>query len=184
MKQLLFVCTMALLASCNDAGTTETKKDSSSTAVSTPEKKNIPEMPYQLKKPYKNWQPGDPQHAYTVMSSLKGFETGDMAKCMEGFADSVSVYFDNWEGRYSKDSLGKMMSAQRASMNNMRVTMEDWESVIAADKSEEYVTLWYKQVWTDKNGKTDSVACINDAMIKNGKVAQLSEAVRHYPAKK
>lgn len=183
MKQLLFISCIALLAACNDAGTANTAKDSTATTAAA-EKKAMPTMPYTLSKPYKNWQPGDQQHALTVMNSLKAWENGDIPKSMEAFADSVEINFDNWVGKFSKDSLAKQFTTYRGTLSSAVIKMEDWESVIAEDKSEEYVTLWYKQYNTDKKGKTDSVFCINDAMIKNGKIASLSEAVRHYPAKK
>ncbi len=185
MKQLFFICTMALLAACNNAGTTATNTDSTaSTATAAADKKAIPEMPYKLSKPYKNWQPGDQQHALTVMASLKAWENGDIPKSMEAFADSIQINFDNWVGKYSKDSLAKQFTAYRGSLASATIQMEDWESVISEDKSTEYVTLWYKQTITDKKGKTDSVSVVNDARIVNGKVTELSEAVRHFPAKK
>jgi hypothetical protein len=185
MRKLLFIGCLAVLASCNNASTSETNKDSSSPAtVETAAKKAMPEMPYKLPKGYKNWQPGDQQHALTVMNSLKAWENGDIAKSMEGFADSVEINFDNWGGKFSKDSLGKMFAASRGNLGSVTIKMEDWESVIAEDKSLEFVTLWYKEITTDKKGRTDSVACINDARIVNGKVVELSEAIRRFPAKK
>lgn len=183
MKQLLFVCSIALLAGCNNAGTGEAKKDSTGTTETAAAKKPLPEMPYQLEKPYSNWQTGDPQNAVTVMNSLKGFETNDIPKCMTGFADTVKINFDGMQGTFSKDSLAKMFTQQRGMYTGFTVKMGDWESVISEDKKEEWVTLWYKQYMTGKNGKTDSSECINDAMIKNGKIVVLNEAVRHYPAK-
>lgn len=185
MRKLLFIGCLAALASCNNAATTDTKTDSTGTSTAeAPAKKAMPEMPYQLAKGYKNWQPGDQQHALTVMNSLKAWENGDIPKSMDAFADSIEINFDNWGGKYSKDSLAKQFTAYRNSLASVTIKMEDWESVIAEDKSLEFVTLWYKQITTDKKGKTDSVACINDARIVNGKVVELSEAIRHYPAKK
>lgn len=184
MKQLLFVCAIALFASCNNAATTETKKDPAGDATAPAEKKAMPAMPFALDKPYQNWQPGDQQHALTVMSSLKAWENGDIAKSMESFADTVKIFFDGWQGTYSKDSLAKEFAKYRGSLASATIKMDDWESVISEDKKEEWVTLWYKQITTDKKGKTDSMNCINDAMIKNGKIAVLNEAIRHYQAKK
>ena len=62
--------------------------------------------------------------------------------------------------------------------------MHDFESVISKDKKEEYVTLWYTEINTDKKGKMDSVAIINDLKISNGKIVSLDEAIRHFPIKK
>lgn len=185
MKKLLFICSIAAMAACNDATTTDSKTDGTGTSTTDAStKKAMPEMPYKLSKPYKNWQPGDQQHALTVMNSLKAWEQGDMAKSMEAFGDSVQINFDNWVGKYSKDSLAKQFGDYRNSLASATIQMNDWESVIAEDKSEEWVTMWYKQIVTDKKGKTDSVICINDARIKNGKVVELNEAIRHFPAKK
>ena len=63
--------------------------------------------------------------------------------------------------------------------------MSDWESVIAADKSEEWVTLWYKQYQTDKKGVTDSLGVVDDCKIVNGKIVVLDEKIQHLgPPKK
>ena len=62
--------------------------------------------------------------------------------------------------------------------------MHDFESVISKDKKDEYVTMWYVQTTTDKKGKVDSVAVINDLKISNGKIVTLDEAIRHFKPKK
>jgi hypothetical protein len=59
-----------------------------------------------------------------------------------------------------------------------------WESVISEDKKEECLTLWYKQVMTDKKGKTDSVSVTHDCKIEKGKIVLLHEKAQYYPAKK
>ncbi len=185
MRKLFFISCIAAIAGCNNAATTDTGKDSTGTSTTeAAAKKAIPDMPYKLREPYKNWQPGDPQHALLVMNSLKAWENGDIPKSMEAFGDSVVINFDGWAGKFSRDSLASSFAAYRGSLASTTIQMDDWESVIAGDKSEEWVTLWYKQITTDKKGKTDSMNCINDARIKNGKVVVLNEAVRHYPAKK
>lgn len=185
MKKLILIGCIAALVSCNNDAATDTKKDGTGTSTADAgSKKPIPEMPYKLNKPYKNWQPGDQQHALTVMASLKAWENGDIPKSMEAFADTVEIYFNNWEGKYSRDSLAKQFAAHRSGFTSASIQMEDWESVIAEDKSLEFVTLWYKQITTDKKGNVDSAAVVNDAKIVNGKIALLSEAMRKYPAKK
>ena len=62
--------------------------------------------------------------------------------------------------------------------------MDDWESVISKDKKIEYVSLWYKQIWTDEKGRVDSLECMDDLRMKNGKIVALNEKIRHYPTKK
>lgn len=187
MKQMIFISCVALLAACNNAATTDSKASDSTgkaNAETAPAKMAPADMPYALDKPYQNWQTGDPQHAVTVMKSLKGFETGDIAASMEGFADTVTVHFDNYRATLSHDSLKAVFTTFRAESASIKIKMDDWESVISADKKEEWVTLWYKQTWTDKKGKTDSIAVVDDAKIKNGKIVLLDEKVQRFPAPK
>jgi len=184
MKQLLFISCIALLASCNNTATTDTKNDSTGTATTTTEKKAMPEMPYTLDKPYNNWQPGDQQHAHTVLTALKNYENGDIAACVKGFGDSVEVVMDGFSGKFSNDSLKTFFTAGRSQNTSMNIKMQDWESVISEDKKEEWVTIWYKEKWMDKKGKADSISVIDDCKIVNGKIAVLSQAVQHYPAAK
>ncbi|MDQ6889125.1 MAG: hypothetical protein M3Z56_02435 [Bacteroidota bacterium] len=56
--------------------------------------------------------------------------------------------------------------------------MQDWESVISKDKSEEWVTIWYRQKWEDMNGRKDSTDVVNDLKLKNGKIMRLDEYTR------
>ncbi len=184
MKKTLLFSVVALFAvSCNNksdapAGTADSTNKST---ASTTEELNYP---YQLEKPYQNWQMGDQKHAVTAMSSLKAFENGDMNACMTGFGDSIEVHFDYFHQKFSKDSLTKFFTADRAMYSNIKITMGDWESVISKDGKTEWVTMWYKQVTTDKKGKTDSLAVIDDCRIVNGKIVELDQKIQHFPAKK
>ena len=185
MKQLLFISCVALLASCNNATTTDTNKDSTgTTSVAAADKKGMHEMPYTLDRPYQNWQPGDHQHAVTAMKALKGYETGDIAACVAEFGDSVSLRFDGFRAKLSNDSLAKFLTSDRANYSSYKVEMYDWESVISEDKKEEWVTMWYKQTMTDKKGKTDSVSVVDDCKIENGKIVLLDEKTQRFPAAK
>ena len=62
--------------------------------------------------------------------------------------------------------------------------MDDWESVISKDKSMEYVSLWYKEMWEDAKGKKDSLEQMDDLRMKNGKIIGLNEKSRKLSAKK
>lgn len=186
MKKLLIISCVALLAGCNNAGTTDAAKTDSSgtTAAAEVNKKAMPEMPYTLDKPYKNWQPGDQQHAYTVLTALKNYESGNVAECVKGFADTIELFMDGFTGKFSNDSLKTFFTDGRSKNTSINIKMQDWESVISEDKKEEWVTIWYKEKWVDQKGKADSMSVIDDCKIVNGKIAVLSEAVQHYPAAK
>ena len=103
---------------------------------------------------------------------------------MTYFADTVRWRTDYMEGKFSKDTLKAMFNRARGDMAVIKIDMHDFESVISKDKKEEYVTMWYVQTTTDKKGKTDSVAVINDLKLMNGKITELDEAYRHFPVKK
>ena len=182
-KVLLIACTAILSFGCNDKSGSATTSVSDSTKISETMSGDLV-YPYTLDEPYKDWQPGNKQHAVTAMNSLKGFETGDMNACMAGFGDSVEIRFDYFQQKFSNDSLRAFFTTERAKYSDIKVKMGDWESVISSDKKSEYVTMWYKQIMTDKNGKTDSLAVINDFKIVNGKIVELDEKIQHYPAKK
>ncbi|MEO6255105.1 MAG: hypothetical protein ABIO79_17485 [Ferruginibacter sp.] len=183
MKKVFFFAVITIfMIGCNDKGeSTTSTTDSTKTTVS--DSKDLV-YPYTLDEPYREWQPGDKQHAVTVMKSLKAFETGDIDGAVAAFGDSVNLRFDYWHAKLSNDSLKKFFTEQRGMYSSMTIKMGDWESVISKDKKSEYVTLWYKQIWTDLKGKTDSLAVIDDAKIVNGKIVELDEKIQHFPAKK
>ncbi len=184
MKQLFFYSLLSLFFfGCNDKTEKIDVSTSDSTKMASTTSTDELVYPYSLEQPYKDWQPGDRNHAVTVMKSLKAFETGDIAGTMAAFGDSVEIKLDYYQAKMSHDSLTKFFTDERAKYSSMTIKMGDWESVISKDKKTEYVTLWYKQIWTEKNGKTDSLAIIDDAKIVNGKIVELDEKIQHFPAK-
>ena len=191
MKKLIFVFSIALFAiSCTNNETKDAKSGDSTKTADTKMAGNKDEkldLPYKLDHPYSEWQPGNEQYAATVMKGLKGFEVNDIASSMANFGDSVLLDFDYMKTKMSNDSAKKFFTEQRNSMGNITVKMGDWESVKSADGKEEWVTLWYKQITTDKKGMVDSSAVINDAKIEHGKIVELHESTHHLgppPAKK
>ncbi|MBC7888960.1 MAG: hypothetical protein H7Z13_13875 [Ferruginibacter sp.] len=183
MKQALVIIFMVFFASgCNDKGSTTDVKPADSSTVSTQMEKL--DYPYTLDQPYKDWQPGDKNHALNVMKSLKAYENGDINTCVSAFGDSVELRFDGYRDKLSKDSLIKMFTKSRGELSALKINMGDWESVISKDKKDEYVTLWYREIQTDKKGKTDSLSIVDDLKIVNGKIVELDQKIQHFPAVK
>lgn len=185
MKQLLTCAVLALMTvSCNDTAKSADEivvMDTSSTAeVAAAELK----YPYSLREPYADWQIGDMNHVVTVLNGLKAYETGDIPACMASFGDSISLRFDGFHQKFSKDSLQKFFTKTRGELSADYIEMQDWESVISKDQKKEYVTLWYKEVTTDKKGKKDSLSVVDDAKIVNGKIVELDQKIQRFPAKK
>jgi len=187
MKKILLISSLAIFAlACNNNDAKDAKTgDSTKMAEIKPDAKAVPDMPFPLDHPYENWQTGDPQHAVTVMKSLKAFVDGDINTCMEAFGDSVRVGFDNFQAKLSKDSLKASFTQWRAMTASTVIKMDDWESVISSDKKNEWVTLWYKEIHTDKKGNVDSIGVVDDCKIMNGKIVVLDEKTQKLgPAKK
>ena len=183
MKKLLLIACVAILSfGCNDKSGSSTSGSDSSKMAET--KSGDLVYPYTLDHPYRDWQSGDQKHAVTLMTSLKAFENGDMKTCFTAFGDSVEVLLDGYHEKLSHDSLTKFFTQQRAEYKTLKIKMQDWESVIAKDKKDEWVTIWYKEVWTDKNGKADSLGVIDDAKMVNGKIVVLDEKIQHFPPAK
>jgi len=183
MKKILVIALVTIFSvGCNDktASTASAASDSTNTASTNATEENL-DYPYQLDHPYADWQPGDKRHALAVMQSLKAYETGDINTCVAGFGDSVRLLFDGYRGNFSKDSLKKMFTESRDRLSALKIMMSDWESVISKDKKQEYVTMWYKQIETDKKGKTDSLSIVDDAKIVNGKIVELDQKIQHFP---
>ena len=138
---------------------------------------------YTIKKP-DNWETGSSENSAVALSSLKAFENNKIDECLTYFADTVKWRADYMDGQYSKDSLKAMFTRSWSEMTSTKIDMHDFESVISKDKKDAYVTMWYVQTTTDKKGKTDSMAVINDLKIVNGKITELDESIRHFPIKK
>ncbi len=183
MKQVLVIAfTVFFALGCNDkSGTTDTKTTDTTTSSLPMEKMDYA---YTLEQPYQDWQPGDQKHAANVMKSLKAYENGDIDACVAAFGDSVELRFDGYRDKLSNDSLKKMFAKSRGEISALKVKMSDWESVISKDKKDEWVTLWYKEITTDKKGKTDSLSIVDDLKIVNGKITLLDQKIQHFPAVK
>lgn len=171
MRKLVTIAVMAtIIFSCKNA---EDKKEVTSDIT----------YPYSLEKP-DNWDIGSKENTLLVMNALKAFEDNKVEDCLSYFADTVRWRADYMDQTLSKDSLRVAMTNLRNSIQALQVKMGDFESVISKDKKDEWVTLWYTEIVTDKTGKTDSLAMVNDIKVAKGKIVELNESVRHFPTKK
>jgi len=180
MKKLLFITLVWLFAAgCNNQ-TASTEK-SEAPKDSATEKLDYAYLP--SNHPPDNWEPGSQKNLVMVLNALKAYETGNIEESLAGFADSVWWSADRFDAKVSKDTLRAWFKKSWDHLAGIKIIMNDYESVISKDKKNEWVTLWYKEIETDKNGKTDSIAYADDLKIENGKIAILDEKGRKYPAK-
>lgn len=181
MKLLLtLAAATCLLASCNNDGNKEAATEGTSVMAAGP---NIV-YPYTPEKPYRGWQMGSEENTVVAMKALKSWEDGDYANLAATLSDSVDLRFDGFQEKMSHDSAVSFLKTAREKYKDVKITMHDWESVISADKKDEYVTLWYKQVWTDNKGVKDSVNVVDDCKISNGKLIELDEKVQRFASAK
>lgn len=180
MKQLFVItCLAVILTSCNETTTTKTETDATAAAVATEVA-----VPFKLERPYRNWQIGSTENVVAAMGALKAYVDKDFTALGALIGDSIELRFDNYYASMNRDSAVNMFTAMRPQFTDLKVTMYDYVSVISADKSEEWVTLWYKEAWTNAKGVADSMAVTDDIKMKNGKMIQLDEKIQHIPAKK
>jgi hypothetical protein len=185
MKQtIVMICLVIALASCNNAATTSSAKDSAAATVTSANATPDVALPFKLDQPYKNWQMGSTENVVASMKALKAFVDKDFTTLASLIGDTLDFTTDYLHEKMSRDSATKFFTNGRPMYNDLTINMNDYESVISADKKDEWVTIWYKQSWKDDKGILDSVSVINDIKMKDGKMIVLNEAVNHFPKKK
>lgn len=176
MRKTFILCLLMYISvSCN----TPADKTAATPAGDTTK----PVYAYTIKQP-DNWETGSSKNTAIALSALKAFENNKVDESISYFADTVDWKSDYIDQKFTKDSLKAFFNAMWKETASVKIDMHDFESVISKDKKDEYVTLWYVQKVTDKKGKIDSMAVINDLKISNGKIVALDEALRHFKAKK
>jgi hypothetical protein len=184
MKKILFIGGLALFAAgCNNQVSSESARGDS-TSASSDSSSTIQYAYMPRNHQPDNWDRGDQKNVAMVLSCLKAFENKNVDEAVKAFGDSVEWAFDNFDAKISNDSLRAMFNGFWKNMANLRIDMDDYESVISKDKKNEWVSLWYKQVVTDNKGKTDSIFVMDDLKIENGKITVLDEKSRRFPAPK
>ncbi|HCL83587.1 MAG TPA: hypothetical protein DIC22_06405 [Chitinophagaceae bacterium] len=177
MKQSLFMAGLCacFLLSCNSEPKPETVKTDSSATQETIVYPFTPK--YSLK-----WEPGDEKHALMVLNCLKHYVDGDMKETFADFADTVEFFGDKFHFSGSRDSLAKIIGAERAELSSVSKVFDTWITTFYPEQNDTWVTLWYTETWTDKKGKTDSLYYTDDVLIKNGKIVEYDEKQRQFPA--
>lgn len=180
IKQVLIISAIAFaVAGCNSGDKKTADNADTKTAAAADVK-----LPLPLERPYRNWQIGSTENVVAAMNGLKAFIDNDFTALAGTVGDTIAVDFDNYQAKMTRDSAISWFKAGRAMYQDLKVNIYDYVSVIAADKSEEWVTLWYKQTWKNDKGVADSLSIINDIQLKNGKMVRLEEKASRYQVKK
>jgi len=177
MKKFLFISGLALMAiGCTN--NTESKKDDSMVTASSSEKIDYAYLPREHQPD--NWDRGDQKNVALVLNSLKAWADGNIAESVKNFADTVVVQWDGFDGKVSKDTLLQWFQHDYT----VQIKMDDYETVTSKDKKDNWVSLWYTEIHTDKSGKVDSVFNMDDLKIDNGKIVLLDQKTRKFPKPK
>jgi hypothetical protein len=174
MRQVLFLCVLGFIFSgCNsNSSQSEVKTDS---AVAK-EQLSYPFTPkYSI-----NWRPGDEKNALLVLNCLKKYVDGDIKGCVSYFADTAEFIADKFYVRASRDSLETIIGSMRHASVSVSKGFDSWMTLYYPDKDATWVTLWYKERMTDKEGKRDSIYYTDDVLVKNGKILEYDEKQRLY----
>jgi hypothetical protein len=115
---------------------------------------------------------GKDSNVLMVLNNYKAWEDGDMNALKSTLADSVSLYLsDGFKFIGTRDSAMTLASAFRDSLSKVELNIEAWVPLHSEDKNEDWVSVWYKETDTYKNGKVDSAYYQDDNMLdKNGKI--------------
>lgn len=169
MKSILIMMLAGLvLTACNAPSEKETE-------TSTPAASTVP-LPYTADYSSQWTQDVSDQDLATVLNSYKAWETGDMAALRATLSDSIS--FEGWDGTLydgTTDGLLERWKTSRDSLSSVEITMNAWIKSHSVDKNADFVSVWYKEVDTYKDGRTVSAYWQDVNMVVNGKIRWYSQ---------
>jgi hypothetical protein len=176
MKQFFMLAAIPfLLIACNNADnkTVEPAKTEDKTTTEV-------KLPIPLEMPYRNWEMGSTDNVVAGMNYIKAYIDKDDAALAAATGDSIQLDFDLYQAKLTRDSALKIFAVDRAKYSELKVTMYDYVSVVSGDKTQEWVTYWYKQSWKDAKGVADSMSVVDDLRFEKGKVVELSEKTSRF----
>jgi hypothetical protein len=180
-KALLAFMVCALMACNSDDAKKESTGEAQVRSAATREEPKM-DYAYTIEHP-DQWEWGSRENTKMALQALKDFENGKIDDCLKAFGDSVVLRFDGMEGKFSRDSVRAMFTRTRSDIREMKIMMDDFESVKTKDGKDEWVSMWYKQKWQDKNNEWDSSFMMDDLKIKDGKIVVLDEKHRRFGKK-
>lgn len=173
MRKFFFLLlTAAVFASCSSSEAPEVKG-----ATDAPAAPVAVNLPYTVPRT-PDWEKGNPAHVAVAMNTLKAFADNDMTAMQQYLADTVAFLVNNMSFRGTRDSLMKIMTDYRSRMTDVNIRMQDYESVKSKSRGEEWVSLWYTETNTMKDGRVDSAMVMDDIQLVGGKVAVIDSKAR------
>ena len=181
MKQIfVLLCFAFAVISCNNEN-----KDGNASAPATTDGATTADvkLPIPMEMPYRGWTMGGTDNVVAGLAVLKAYIDNDNAALAAGIADSIQLDFDMYQAKLSRDSALAFFATDRKRYSELKVNLYDYVSVVSADKTQEWVTYWYKQTWKDAKGVADSMNVVDDIRFEKGKIVELSEKTSRFMKK-
>ncbi len=128
---------------------------------------------------------GNSKYAENVMALFRTWDSGDLTKANDYFADSVSLYLrDGMLVSGTKDQVMAAMQQARSNYTAMENRIHVVFPVTLEPSKDEWACIWSTEKFTDKAGKTDSLV-ISETWRFNtaGKVDLMYQYGRSLPSK-
>jgi hypothetical protein len=183
MRKIILPALLLGLLSCNETGTSDElgavkPVDDSVTTTAA-------DLDYAYTRTNKsNYVMGDPAQIQMVLNSLKAFETNNNDALFNNFGDNDELRFDKLHAKFIRDRAKTILANSRGRYESYNINMHDWETVKSTNTDDEWVSLWYTEVYKEKGGKLDSINIMDDVKIKDGKIIEISGYIRRFPTKK
>jgi len=155
MRRVVSTCVIAVLISChsNPTSNTHTQAGSDSTIPSATQD-NTYAYPISYSS---NFVMGDSKNCQAVLNIWKAWESGDLSKLKDYYADSVELHF--WDGTLvhnTRDSAIAAAQTFRNTLTGVRCSVAAVTAIKSKEKDENWALFWGTETLTFKDGKTDS----------------------------
>jgi hypothetical protein len=120
---------------------------------------------------------GDNKNAEAVLAAWKSWDDGNLQTSRKLFADTMHFYLrDGSEMHGPTDSTLRGAQEFRNTFSAVKSTVHVYLPLKSTDKNENWVCIWGTEVFTDKQGKIDSVG-LQEAwrFNKEGKIDLLNQ---------
>lgn len=176
MKRIFLCLTAAsFIMACNNE-----KKPVEATTAETKVDKAAVVLPYTASYS-SSFEAGNPEYAATILQgSWKDWEDNKLDNMKSWVADTIFVLHSDNSVARGVDSLQARWKRNRALYTSVIDTVQAVTPVYSADKKENWVLVWAKEISTDTKGKKDTTDYMETWRInKDGKADMLLQYDRH-----
>jgi len=119
---------------------------------------------------------GNADYAKIVLDYFKMWEDGKIEDMKSLLSDSVFIEGpDGFKCDITVDSCINLLKEARANYKSQKIEVDTWVPVHHKETSDDYLLVWFKDVWTTANEKADSSRYHAYFHIKDNKMRGWSE---------